>query len=84
MINNLLFDLTATQPTAMTKYHGASKYALTVFYRAIELGFTNFECIYNPDLFIESKVLKLCTEHKVQLIEVRSKSEIKSLIEIKI
>lgn len=85
MSNKVLFDLTAAQTkiSGRAKFHGGYIYAKTIFCKAIEASFLNFECAYNPNLLIDTKVLDTCSEHNIQLYEVQDISDIKKLIQKK-
>lgn len=62
----ILFDLTATQPNASGKYHGAAKYAIAVFSELIKRDII-IECIWDSTRSIEDYILKICSNNKIRL-----------------
>ena len=77
---NLLYDLTAAQTNDRDKYGGGSVYAAIVFHKAIESGWIDFECVYNPDLYLDDKIRNECTSNNIKLHEVKTSNDIKKLI----
>lgn len=78
---SVLFDLTSTQPSRDTKYHGGGDYTQYLFYKAIEKGYTNFEVIYYGDKFIDEKIVDTCQQNSIKTIQVTAKEDIKKYIE---
>ena len=58
---NILFDLTATQPSACAKYHGGGYYGEVVFFALIKRT-NNVIGIYNSKFYINPKILESGTK----------------------
>lgn len=80
MKKNILFDLTATQPSLEANFHGGSEYAKFVFHEAIQQNEKYFDCIYNPDFLLDVKIKNICSENDIKLHEVSSLKDISKLI----
>lgn len=79
MINKILFDLTAIQPSEEAKFHGGSEYAKCIFHKAVSLG-KKFDCIYKPNLYLDPKLKKICKKHNIKLIPIQSEFEVSLIV----
>ncbi|WP_434583977.1 glycosyltransferase family 4 protein [Klebsiella sp. R390] len=64
----LIFDLSATQPTETSKFHGGSEYAKAIFLKFITKGFTNFTAVYNEKYELDNEIKMLCVENNIKLV----------------
>lgn len=76
----LLFDLTATQPSPESKFHGGSEYAKQIFFSSIEKGYKNFSCVYDKNKEIDKKINKVCEENNIEMIAVESDHDLIALV----
>ena len=76
----LLFDLTATQPSPESKFHGGSEYAKQIFFSSVEKGYRDFVCVYDKNKELDEKIKKACQENHIEMIEVDSDSALVSLV----
>jgi hypothetical protein len=81
----LLFDGCVTQgyslreESGVTLFHGGGEYAKYVLRKAIEMGYTEFDIVFEKDRFIDNAVLDTLPEG-VNVYYVKNKEEIYSLI----
>tara|TARA_R100001369_G_scaffold88614_1_gene125392 strand:+ start:24019 stop:25164 length:1146 start_codon:yes stop_codon:yes gene_type:complete len=80
MKKKLLFDLIATQPSPEAKFHGGAEYATNIFLNALDHGYTNFDCIYNPKLDLNDKIKTLCIKNDINLYPIGSISQVENFI----
>lgn len=64
----LIFDLSATQPTETSKFHGGSEYAKAIFLKFIDKGFTNFTAVFNEKYELDNEIKTLCVENGIELV----------------
>ncbi len=77
----ILFDLIATQPIGLDKFHGAGEYAKIVFYNLLKYKKdSEIVAFYNKNRPINIEILKLAQSNNVELIPIISKNEIQSII----
>lgn len=71
----LLYDLTATQPSPESKFHGGGAYGEVVFFKMLEyLDDFQMYCIYDAKSYINPGILKAIEEHKIPLFDINTKS----------
>lgn len=85
---NFLYDLSATQPSPESKFHGGGAYGEVVFFKLIEIicekkekdanGVTLFAC-YNGKSYINPAILKACSDNSIQLFDL-NKNSIKEIV----
>ncbi|CAI0815795.1 glycosyltransferase [Serratia liquefaciens] len=76
----LLFDLTATQPSPESKFHGGSEYAKQIFFSSIERGHKDFVCVYDKSKDLDNKIKKVCEENNIEMIAVENDTALISLV----
>ena len=77
-MNNLLFDLIATQPSPQARFHGGGQYAKNVFLEA-SIHYS-FDCVYNPSLELDKEIEKRCKEKKIILHKAQQQQQIEDII----
>ena len=71
----LLYDLTATQPSPESKFHGGGAYGEVVFFKMLEyLDDFQMYCIYDAKSYINPGILKAIEQHKIPLFDINTKS----------
>ncbi len=78
-MNKILFDLSATQPSADASFHGGSEYSKFVFYEAIRRGITFDVCI-NSNFNLHQEVEDAIRTYKLKVIYFKNNSELKEII----
>ncbi|CAI1548462.1 MULTISPECIES: glycosyltransferase [Serratia] len=76
----LLFDLTATQSSPESRFHGGSEYAKQVFFSSIERGYKSFTCVFDKKRELDEAIKKTCFEHGIEIIGVSGDRELVDLI----
>lgn len=72
---NLLYDLSATQPSPESKFHGGGIYGEVVFFKLLEyLDSFNLVCYYNANLYLNNDILIAIKEKKIKLYDLNKKS----------
>ncbi|MCR5763753.1 MAG: glycosyltransferase [Treponema sp.] len=67
----LLYDLTATQPSPESKFHGGGAYGEVVFFKMLEyLDKFQMYCIYNAKSYINPGILKAIEQYKIPLFDI--------------
>jgi glycosyltransferase involved in cell wall biosynthesis len=79
-MKKLLFDLIATQPSPMARFHGGAQYAKTIFLMAVDRGITQFDCIYDHNLELSEDIRFACAEHNIKCISINQLSEVQEVI----
>ncbi|HAV2277242.1 TPA: glycosyltransferase family 4 protein [Serratia marcescens] len=74
-------DLTATQPTKDARFHGGSEYAKEIFFRAIESGYVNFQCVYNKNYELDEAIVSACVKNDILLYPVENNEGLYKYIE---
>lgn len=69
----LLFDLTATQPSAAIKRHGGGKYCEMLFFAMCQRGL-KFQAFWDSSKYINPEVLQSAKNANVQLYDIKSTS----------
>lgn len=81
----LLYDLSATQPSPESKFHGGGAYGEVVFFKLIELideGFfssENIACYYNSKEYINPEILEEIKLHNIKLFDISTQT-VKSMV----
>lgn len=71
----LLYDLTATQPSSESKFHGGGVYGEVVFFKLLEyLNDTKLVCYYNSKSYLNSNILTEIKKNKITLYDINSYS----------
>lgn len=78
-MTNFLFDLIATQPSPDARFHGGSEYAKLIFIEAL-LKKKKFDCIYDPNLLMDSRIKELCLQHKITTHKATNLKDIENII----
>jgi hypothetical protein len=77
---NLLFDITATQPS-QGKFHGAGEYAKAVFIHLLKVKKKNIITgIYNPDEWLDPDIKNLINNNQIKLHPVKNNRDIEELL----
>lgn len=72
---NILYDLTATQPSPESKFHGGGVYAEIVFFKLLEyLSKFNLICYYDEKTYINPCILSAVKECKIKLYDLNRKN----------
>ncbi|WP_419213229.1 glycosyltransferase [Maribacter sp. X9] len=80
-MKKLLFDLIATQPSPEARFHGGGQYAKMIFLKAIEQGFKDFDCVYNPNIELGADIKIACKLYTINLIPVNHVEEVEKVIQ---
>lgn len=76
----LLYDLTATQPSPESKFHGGGAYGEVLFFKLVELideGVflsDNVVCYYNSKAYINPEILEEIKGHGIKLLDITEQS----------
>lgn len=70
---NLLFDLTATQPSAAIKRHGGGKYCEMLFFAMCQREL-KFQAFWDSSRYINPEVLQSAKKTNIQLHDIRNTS----------
>lgn len=86
---NFLYDLSATQPSPESKFHGGGAYGEVVFFKLVEIicekkekaanGITLYAC-YNGKSYINPAVFKACSCNNIQLFDL-NQITVKEIVE---
>ena len=82
----LLYDLTATQPSPESKFHGGGAYGEVLFFKLIELieegtfSIDQLYCYYNSKAYINPEILEEIKNHNIKLFDISSKT-VKSMVQ---
>lgn len=78
---NLLYDLTATQPSPESKFHGGGAYGEVLFFKLVELIYekklypnVKMICYFDKMSYLNPAILKACEINKIALIDINEKS----------
>ena len=71
MLKNMLFDLTATQPTFGSTRHGGGKYGEIVLKRILDRGL-EVVCFYDGHRWLNPDIKCLLNKYKIQLYDIRN------------
>lgn len=78
---NFLYDLSATQPSPESKFHGGGAYGEVVFFKLVELiyekklfGNVNLFAYWNKKTYLNPALLKACKVNNITLIDLNEKS----------
>ena len=71
----LLYDLTATQPSPESKFHGGGAYGEVVFFKLLEyLGKIDMFCVYDAGSYINPEIRREIQERGIPLFDIRKTS----------
>lgn len=76
----VLFDLIATQPSALGRFHGGGEYAKMIVFKALEKGINNFDCIYNSKLELDNELVHRLKKHNIKCFDVSTTEQIRDFI----
>jgi hypothetical protein len=83
-LKKLLFDLMPTQPIGSTKFHGGGEYAKTIFFKIIDLGYRNFDCVYDSKKYLDKSIRSLCSDLNIKIFDLNQySSDIKKFVDSK-
>lgn len=81
----LLYDLTATQPSPESKFHGGGAYGEVLFFKLLEyLDKFTLICYYDTKAYINPDILKRIKTHNIKLYDINKKSVSQIITEEKI
>lgn len=72
---NFLYDLSATQPSPESKFHGGGVYGEVVFFKLLEY-LNNFKliCYYNAKSYLNPDILSAIKENNIKIYDLNKKS----------
>lgn len=78
----LLYDLTATQPSPESRFHGGGAYGEVVFFKLLDYidSFT-FICYYDSSLYINPEIIQQIKNKNLKLYDIK-KTTVSKIIEI--
>lgn len=72
---NLLYDLSATQPSPESKFHGGGVYGEVVFFKLLEyLDKFKLICYYNAKSYLNPNILSAIKEYNIKIYDLNKKS----------
>lgn len=81
----LLYDLTATQPSPESRFHGGGAYGEVLFFKLLEyLNDFSFVCYYDAKSYINPDILERIKTHGILLYDINEKSVAEIVREAKI
>ena len=81
----LLYDLTATQPSPESRFHGGGAYGEVLFFKLLEyLDRFTLVCYYNAKSYINPDILERIQSHGIILYDINKKSVAEIISEEKI
>lgn len=88
---NFLYDLTATQPSPESKFHGGGAYGEVLFFKIVELVYekklfasTKLFCYFDKKSYLNPAIIKACEVNRISLIDINEKSVKEIIKEFKI
>lgn len=82
---NFLYDLSATQPSPQSKFHGGGEYGEVVFFKLLEYtDKINLCAYYDSKSYINPDLLKAAEEKNVKIFDIQKKSLAEIISEEKI
>ncbi len=88
---NFLYDLTATQPSPESKFHGGGAYGEVLFFKIVELVYekklfasTKLFCYFDKKSYLNPAIIKACEVNRISLIDINKKSVKEIIKEFKI
>ena len=71
----LLYDLTATQPSPESRFHGGGAYGEVLFFKLLEyLDTCTLVCYYNSKNYINPDILERIKTHGIKLYDINKNS----------
>ncbi len=82
---NLLYDLTATQPSPESRFHGGGAYGEVLFFKLLEYT-SQFKlvCYYNAKSYINPDILNVIKDKNIKLYDINEKSVVNIIEEEKV
>ena len=84
----LLYDLTATQPSPESRFHGGGAYGEVLFFKLLEYLSASDRltliCYYDGKNYINTDILERCKSHEIKLYDINEKSVSEIISEEKI
>lgn len=81
----LLYDLTATQPSPESRFHGGGAYGEVLFFKLLEyLRDFSLVCYYDAKSYINPDILERIKTHGIRLYDINEKSVAEIIREAKI
>ena len=81
----LLYDLTATQPSPESRFHGGGEYGEVLFFKLLEYsGRFTLVCYYDSKNYINPDILGRCKSHGIKLYDINEKTVAQIIREEKI
>ena len=72
---NFLYDLSATQPSPQSKFHGGGEYGEVLFFKLLEYtGKINLAAYYDSSLYINPDIIKAAEEKNIKLFDIKNQS----------
>ncbi len=74
---NFLYDLTATQPTPDSKFHGGGTYAEIVFFQLLKQSNVNnikIHAVYDSSRYINKKILEEAAHYNIEVFDLQKKN----------
>lgn len=79
---NLLYDLSATQPSPESKFHGGGAYGEVLFFKLLEfLDKFHMVCYYKANSYLNPDILKAIKSNNIPLYDLTKKS-IKEIVKL--
>lgn len=72
---NFLYDLSATQPSPQSKFHGGGEYGEVLFFKLLEYTEKiNMTAYYDSSVYINPDIIKAAEEKNVKLFDIKKQS----------
>lgn len=72
---NFLYDLSATQPSPQSKFHGGGEYGEVVFFKLLEFkDKVNLFCYYDSSSYLNPDIISVLKEKNIPLFDIQKKS----------
>lgn len=72
---NFLYDLSATQPSPQSKFHGGGEYGEVLFFKLLEYTEKiNMTAYYDSSVYINPDIIKAAKEKNVKLFDIKKQS----------
>ncbi|MCR5495752.1 MAG: glycosyltransferase [Treponema sp.] len=72
---NFLYDLSATQPSPQSKFHGGGEYGEVVFFKLLEFREkVNLFFYYDSESYLNPDIFSILDHYKLPLFDIRKKS----------
>lgn len=72
---NFLYDLSATQPSPESKFHGGGEYGEVLFFKLLEFkNQINLFCYYDSASYLNPDILQALKDNNIPLFDIRKKT----------